>query len=851
MRLIDKLISDIYLDDYFIQIFEKCLLSSAEYNLKSINPSNLTNKEFIDALRFADILSNSKEPNSRNKAYQIITSLNHNYSNNPTYKTISKAVFSMLGNYPAINFLEIKNDNFAELPLLRDFESDSKKIIQKVPDTENTFFTDSQYELFSKLSNSIEFSFSGPTSMGKSFLIKSFIKKVIKNSPPENIVIIVPTRALINQFSIDLKSELSELLEFYKYKVFINSNVSDILTEGKFNYIFVLTPERLISYLSQDDNPPIGFLFLDEAHKLANNNDSRSITTYTAIEKVQKKYGNIKLYFSSPNVSNPEIFLKLFGRETLNNFYKTDESPVSQNLYFIDLTNQNFELHSNGNIINLNDKVDFSKVQDEIDLIDFIGINKNNLIYCNSKRKTIEKANEFALKIRKFTPTKNILKAVQSIKDYIHPDYYLAELLMKGVAFHYGKLPQLIRNLIEDLYKTEEIRNVFCTSTLLEGVNMPTQNIFILDNRNGSKSKLQPIDFWNLSGRAGRLSKELEGNIFCVQYDNFVWDNKEIFKKEKIDLNPTILNKVDRNLQKIEKLLNDKDIAGTEIEKEILRYIANIIKVDSLETNSNYKSPIISRLIEKNKTKIIELANSKTKDYEIPSFILKFNQTIDFEIQNNVYLKLKKSKGKITLPASSQINYNTCLVVLENFYKLYSWEKAETRLKKINSLKYYAVLMNQWINGFTLNQIINQAINWNYENNNAIKISYDEFEMFDKKNKKHINILIENTIDDIEYILRFLLEKYFNHYYQILVKILGEDNAGENWATLLEYGTQNRIIIALQNIGLSRNTAIKIYQNHRVTLTIIDGKLSSINKIKLLDAFKKETLEYEEIRKVL
>lgn len=851
MRLIDKLISDIYQDEYFSQIFEKCLLSSAEYNLKSNDPTILTDKEFIDALRFSDILSNSNDSKSRNNAYQIITSLNHNYSNNPTYRTISKAVFSKLGNYPAINFLELKNDNFAVLPLLRDFESDTKKIIQKVPDTENTFFTDSQFELFSRLSNSVEFSFSGPTSMGKSFLIKSFIKKVIKNSPPENIVIIVPSRALINQFSIDLKSELSELLDFYKYKVFINSNVSDILTEEKFNYIFVLTPERLISYLSQDDNPPIGFLFLDEAHKLANNNDSRSITTYTAIEKVQKKYGNIKLYFSSPNVSNPEIFLKLFGRETLNNSYNTDESPVSQNLYFIDLINQNFELHSNGIVINLNKKVDFKEIKDEIDLIEFIGVNKNNLIYCNSKRKTIEKANEFALNIKQFNAGINILKAVQSIKDYIHPDYYLAELLMKGVAYHYGKLPQLIRNLIEDLYKNEEIRNVFCTSTLLEGVNMPTQNIFILDNRNGSKSKLEPIDFWNLSGRAGRLSKELEGNIFCVQYDDFIWDNKEIFKKEKIDLNPTILNKVDRNLQKIEKILNNTDVSGTETEKEILKYIANIIKVDSLETNSNYKSPIISKLIEKNKKKIIELANNKTKDYEIPSFILKFNQTIDFDVQNNVFLKLKKTKGKITLPASSQINYNTCLEVLENFYKLYSWDKAETKLKKNNSLKYYAVLMNQWINGFTLNQIISQAINWNYENGNMIKISYTEFETFDKRNKKHINIIIENIIDDLEYVLRFLLEKYFNHYYQILVKILGEENAGENWATLLEYGTQNRIIIALQNIGLSRNTAINIYQNHRDVLTITDGKLSAVNKIRLLSVYKKETLEYEEIRKVL
>lgn len=850
MKLIEKLIEDIYKEEYFLILYKKCLVSSAEYFLKSEKQSIFTEKEFIDTLRFADILSNSSTPKARNDAYQIITILNHYYNTNPTYRTISKAVFSKLGNYPAINFLELKNDNLAELPFLRSIESDSKKFIQKVPDSENTYFTDSQFELFSKLSNSTEFSFSGPTSMGKSFIIKSFVKKVIKNSPPENIVIIVPTRALINQFSIDLKTELSDLLDLYKYKVFINSNVSDIITEEKYNYIFVLTPERLISYLSQENNPPIGFLFLDEAHKLANNNDTRSITTYTAIEKVQKKFGKIKLYFSSPNVSNPEIFLKLFNRNENDNFYKTEESPVSQNLYFIDLTNRNFELYANGETINLNSSIELLNIKDEIDLIKSIGVGKNNLVYCNSKKNTIEKANEYALTINNTKSTDAIKKAVKNIKEYIHPEYYLAELLPKGVAYHYGKLPQLIRNLIEDLYKSEDIQNVFCTSTLLEGVNMPTQNIFILDNKNG-RPLLKPIDFWNLSGRAGRLSKELEGNVYCVQYDGFVWDNKEIFKKEKIELKPTILTKVDKNLQKIEKILNNKDISGTETEKEILKYIANIIKVDSLETNSNYKSPIIEKLIEKNKDKIIELARNKTKEYEIPSFILNFNQSIDFDIQNDVFLTLKKSKSNIVLPKSGQINYNSCLEVLNKFYSLYSWDKAEKKLQNKNSLKYYAVLMNKWINGLTLSQIISQAIEWEKENNYQIKVSYDEYEDFNPKNKKHINIVIEDTIDNLEYILRFLFEKYFNHYYQVLVKILGEDNAGENWATLLEYGTQNRIIIALQNVGLSRNTAIKIYQNHKDVLTIIDNKLSAINKAKLLGQFKKDSLEYEEIKNVI
>jgi hypothetical protein len=160
---------------------------------------------------------------------------------------------------------------------------------------------------------------------------------------------------------------------------------------------------------------------------------------------------------------------------------------------------------------------------------------------------------------------------------------------------------------------------------------------------------------------------------------------------------------------------------------------------------------------------------------------LNFNQTINFDVQNKVYKQLVRTKK--TFPANN-INYQTCLKVLESFYALYDWNKAEKKLQNKNSLKYYAVLMNEWINGFSLNQIINQTIDWKATNNYTIQVNYNEYVPFNKQNKAHINIIIEQIIEDIEYILRFLLEKYFNHYYQILVKILGENKAGENWATL-------------------------------------------------------------------
>ncbi|NDI98724.1 DEAD/DEAH box helicase [Flavobacterium sp. LaA7.5] len=853
MKLIEKLVADVNVDKYFIRLYEKSMRMSFEQTLQLNENTDLTEKELVDILRFSDILSNSTNPDDRNTAYQIITFLNYKYSSNPVYKTIALSVYSKLGNFPAVNYLEKKNSNNALLPFLTELEVEGKKIIQRVPGTENDIFTDSQYKLFSKLGNNIEFSFSGPTSMGKSFLIKAFIRKIIKNVPKENIVILVPTRALINQFTIDLKKDLSNELEVYKYRVLSNSNVTDIVSEEKHSYIFVLTPERLISYLSQNNNPPIGFVFVDEAHKLASNNDSRSLTSYTSIEKTLKKYGNIKLYFSSPNVSNPEVFLRLFDRKINDNYFTTDESPVTQNLFFIDIINRSITAYNKYQNIEINS--DFlSEINSFEDLIQHLGKEKNNLIYCNSKSNTIEKANDFSLYNQKsnFKPSKEVLTAIRNIKEYIHPEYYLAQLLEKGVAYHYGRLPQLVRNLVENLYKSEEIKNVFCTSTLLEGVNMPTQNIFILDNKNGRKP-LEPIDFWNLSGRAGRLTKELSGNIFCVRYDDNNWKDIAILNKKAIELKPTVISRIDHNLQKIEKVLNDRDISGTDEEVSILKYLANIIKVDSLELDANYKSPVINKLIDKNKDKIIKLANSKVSDLEIPEHILSFNQTINFDTQNAVYLRLLKlhnEKKNIKLP-STQIKYEICLRILEGFYTLYNWESSEKKLKNKNSLKYYAVIMNQWINGFPLNHIISEALTYHANNNVEIQVDYKSLEFFNKTNKQHINLVIEKTIDSLEYILRFLLQKYFNHYYQILVKILGEDNAGENWAMLLEYGTQNRIVIAMQNLGLSRNTALKIYRKHNDALAIKDGKLEKINKEYLLSVFSVDSLEHDEIFKTL
>ncbi|MCM4166048.1 MULTISPECIES: DEAD/DEAH box helicase [unclassified Arenibacter] len=431
--MIERLANDVLQDEYFISLNNKAAKLLAN-NLFSENGRSikLTEKELNDTLRFADILSNSKNPEARNKAYQLITLLNEDYKAHPYYQTFSHSVLAKLGNFPGIEFLKNEN-NSSELPFDREVEKKVKEFIQAVPDTENLIFTDSQFELYKKISGSKHFSFSGPTSMGKSFIIKSFIRKVIGNKPPENIVIMVPTRALINQFSIDLNKELKDVLEHYNYTVITNSNVSE-LPSAEQHYIFVLTPERLLSYLSQKKNPSIAYLFIDEAHKLAAEKDSRAVTAYSAISKVLRRNPNLNLYFSSPNVSNPEVFLKLFKKDE-KQFFRTIETPVSQNLFFIDLVEKKVTHYlDNGNY--LFEPSIVTQSETIYDLLSGIGGKESNIVYCSSRFDAVDKAAKLfeQNQDKKVEVSKNVKKVIRQIRAYIHKDYYLGEFLNGGIG---------------------------------------------------------------------------------------------------------------------------------------------------------------------------------------------------------------------------------------------------------------------------------------------------------------------------------------------------------------------------------------------------------------------------------
>src|SRR5690606_28123854 len=95
---------------------------------------------------------------------------------------------------------------------------------------------------------------------------------------------------------------------------------------------------------------------------------------------------------------------------------------------------------------------------------------------------------------------------IQRVEEDFHPDWLPIQALKAGIGIHYGPMPKFVQKKVIDLFKSNQLKNVLATNSIIEGVNTPTKNIYIYSCRNilGDKNL---VKYKNLIGRAGRLGK--------------------------------------------------------------------------------------------------------------------------------------------------------------------------------------------------------------------------------------------------------------------------------------------------------------------------------------------------------
>ena len=102
---------------------------------------------------------------------------------------------------------------------------------------------------------------SAPTSFGKTFLLREII--YLNKDTYHNILLLFPTIALLNENTESMNKLIQTLgLEY----IIINNVYSKIDTNKK--YIFILTPERALKLLADNEDLNIDFFFFDEVYKI-------------------------------------------------------------------------------------------------------------------------------------------------------------------------------------------------------------------------------------------------------------------------------------------------------------------------------------------------------------------------------------------------------------------------------------------------------------------------------------------------------------------------------------------------------------------------------------------------------
>ena len=92
-------------------------------------------------------------------------------------------------------------------------------------------------------------------------------------------------------------------------------------------------------------------------------------------------------------------------------------------------------------------------------------------------------------------------------------------LLKNGLAVHHAGLMPIIKEVVEDLFCKGFIRVLFATETFAMGVNAPARCVIFADTHKfdgaaAGKRPLQPGEFTQMAGRAGRRGKDTVGYVY-------------------------------------------------------------------------------------------------------------------------------------------------------------------------------------------------------------------------------------------------------------------------------------------------------------------------------------------------
>ena len=432
---------------------------------------------------------------------------------------------------------------------------------------------------------------SAPTSFGKTYILQEVI--CINKNIYNNIMLILPTIALLNETYSKI-TNLNNNLNL-KYKI-ITTNYEETSERN----IFIFTPERALKFIGLN-KITLDFFFFDELYKIdeslqlpenlsdnqsgvATSIDKRAIAFRTCLYLLSKTVKDFYLAgpfisFNSLSGTGFDEFIKKYNitvfsinfdptlRITYSAWKKSgieEENPVTNSIKSIDYK------------INKITRVEKFKRVESFILNNNLGKTIYYLQNPNEIVKLIKDVDNEYIENYEMSETLKIfvehLKNKYNVKKYgiETSDYWsIINCLKHGIGIHHGQIPKYIQTQILDEFNKKDtgLKYLFCTSTIIEGVNTSAKNVVMVANSIG-KDEQKIFSQKNIKGRAGRYYINPVGRVFFLNKEQ---KNIDIDFKLKLNfLNYSInsLTAIDLDNTDIEDLSENNKIAKNNREQQ-------------------------------------------------------------------------------------------------------------------------------------------------------------------------------------------------------------------------------------------------------------------------------------------
>lgn len=787
---------------------------STIYN-RFIIGDKLTSKEFECILALAVCFTNAEDVNVQRLGYRIIVEYCNSTSDYaPLYEiTINK------GLYPICKFIELHhlpkerrnfftewNDAFLEQYSASSiYQSEQQKGLVD-------FFSDNKKNTISVIA---------PTSYGKSELILSAIQEYAG----KKVCVITSTKALLMQ----TKKRIKEISKGLFPKIVVHP---EMYNPKDSTCLAVLTQERLLRVFKKDTNLSFDCFIVDEAHELLENK-SRSRILADVIIVAQKRNRNTAFKFLTPFIENETNLQTRYTSYDVEAF-KVNEYIKTEKYYLYDFRNTKQLLFYDQF---LNDYIPMTMQENINSEESFVKAyaSEKNIIYLN-KPTDIE---SFSLALADVLPdikSKLILEACDNISRYLQPQYNMLKCLRKGIIYHHGSVPDVIRIYVEDLYKKEQkIKFIITSSTLLSGVNIPADKMFILDNRKGA-SNLTHDSFRNLIGRVCRFSeifssvdgtlKRLEPQIYLVfgNYFSKKANCKEFLKKvAKVDI-------------KYKDTVKNVLLENTDISSENL----DIFQKES-EFIENYENGIVANYHER-----------YTKTNVGKSCIMNGITEID------VFKKESEIQRKVDKYISDEVKASDASMLMDIIYDMFIKYVSDDnrnlkRLVNCEARNFYVMMLNWKLENKSYAEMIGLFVRyWKevYKNNNDAIIFVGKWGNFcpQGKNVNHYTKLKNKTTNELVNLAIVRIKEEQDFIDNILTKyieVLYDLSLLENdFYTCVKYGTSDEETICLLKNGLSISSANLLLKKYRKYIEInIEESIVYFDEALISEMFKEKENE--------